>query len=297
MKDFLPKNPNEYNLDGKRYIEKIRRCSCDEKEGEFYKLKCRIHQRGWDTYIYKPKEDHITKLGDSGKVLYLSEDATSNIIETITRFEEEVDQSQNWKSVKAAFHDCLISIYYKQVEGGDFAYYSEYGDADITVKKIYKRYDPLSWLLCDVSHVINENSDKKIEVVHCSKTTIKENPIYQATLEQKDELFTAVLKLHYGIAEDDECSYLSKLFNYRILPSLPEEYNKDYVIEGGVDYSLLDHSGYSMWHRPYFAMPGSTHCRITLNPHTKYGLDAGKVDAEVITFQEFLKLFDEKSNT
>jgi hypothetical protein len=90
---------------------------------------------------------------------------------------------------------------------------------------------------------------------------------------------------------------LSKLFNCRILPSLPEEYNKDYVIEGGVDYTLLKHSGYSMWHRPYFAMPGSTHKRITLNPHTKYGLDAGKVDAEAISFQEFLKLFDKKSDT
>ena len=296
-KEYLPKNPNEYNLDGKHYIEKINHCSCDEKEGEFYKLKCRIHQRGWNTYIYKLKEDHITKFGTTDKVLYLSDAAIYAVIKTVSNFEEEAKQSRKLECVKAPFNDCHIDIYYHQSESGDFEYYSEYSDADITVKKHYKRYKPLHWLLCDLSDLINKHSDKKIEIIHCSKTTIKENPIYQATLKQKDELFTAILKLHYGIAEDDECYYLSKLLNHRILPSLPEEYNNDYVIEGGVDYKLIENSGYSMWHRPYFAMSGSTHRRITLNPHTKYGLDAGKVNAEAISFQEYLKLFDKKSDT
>lgn len=297
MKEYLPKNPNEYNLDGKHYIEKIRRCSCDEKEGEFYKFECRIHQRGWNIYIYKPKEDHITKLGASDKVLYLSDEAMNTVIKTIAHFEDKAEQARKWKSVKVSFQDRLISIYYQKSEDGDFEYYSECSNSEKTVKKFYKHDDPLHWLLCDMSHFINKYPCKEIEIVYCSKASIKENPIYQAALEQKDEFFASVLKLHYGIAEDDECSCLSKLFNYRILPSLPEEYNKDYVIEGGVDYTLLKHSEYSMWHRPYFAMPGSTHKRITLNPHTKYGLDAGKVDAEAISFQEFLKLFDKKSDT
>ncbi|MBS7262665.1 MAG: hypothetical protein KIG36_03540 [Eubacteriales bacterium] len=298
MKEYSPKNPNEYNLDGKRYIKKIRRCSCEEKRGDFYILECKIHQRGSHTYTYTPKEDYITGFGSQNKVLYLSDDAMNTVIKTISDFEEETEQARKRRSVKVPFRDCLISIYYQQSGSGDFEYYSEYSDSNKTVRKFYKHDDPLHWLLCDVSDLINKHSDNKIEIVHCSKATIKENPIYQATLEQKDELFIAILKLHYGIADDHKCSFLSKLLGHRILPSLPEEYNKDYVIEsGGVDYKLLHHSGYDMRHRPYFAMQGSTHSRITLNPHTKYGIDAGKIDAEAISFQEYLKLFNKKSNT
>ena len=158
----------------------------------------------------------------------------------------------------------------------------------VTLKKTNEKDQIINSFENALQHAGKITPDKLSQAIDTIVRTFDEN---------ETEMICSYISKRIGIAEDDECSCLSKRFNYRILPSLPEEYNQDYVIEGGVDYTLLKHSGYSMWHRPYFAMPGSTHKRITLNPHTKYGLDAGKVDAEAISFQEFLKLFDKKSET
>ena len=82
------------------------------------------------------------------------------------------------------------------------------------------------------------------------------------------------------------------------MPGLPEEYDKAYVVArnslSASDWKMLDNSGYQIWHRPYFAMGGSTHSRIEINPHTKRIVDAGKVDAEVISFEEYLRLFEKE---
>ncbi|MBR3436857.1 MAG: hypothetical protein IKG97_03785 [Lachnospiraceae bacterium] len=49
-----------------------------------------------------------------------------------------------------------------------------------------------------------------------------------------------------------------------------------------------------MLHRPYFAMRGSTHGVYTLNPNQRNGVDAAsKGETQVISFTDYLKLFDE----
>ena len=60
-----------------------------------------------------------------------------------------------------------------------------------------------------------------------------------------------------------------------------------------IDGKILYDSGYVLLHRPYFAMRGSTHSKYQLNPHTRRGVDAAKVDDPSISFVEFLKLFEE----
>ena len=101
------------------------------------------------------------------------------------------------------------------------------------------------------------------------------------------------MKLHFGIADDGECEYLSKLLGCRVLPALSEEYDKDYYVgTGGLDFTLLYRSGYRMLHRPNFGMMGSTREGYTLNPHRKTGVDAVPAGAGAISFGEYLKLFD-----
>ena len=93
-----------------------------------------------------------------------------------------------------------------------------------------------------------------------------------------------------------ECPLLGKMPKRRTLPQLPDEFDKEYVVDVDTmtdrSFSLLRRSGYVILHRPYFAMCGSTHKKYTLNPHTKQGVNAAKVDSASISFCEFLELFE-----
>ena len=70
-------------------------------------------------------------------------------------------------------------------------------------------------------------------------------------------------------------SFISRLLRLRVLPSLPKEYDRNYVVNSA-NIAMLERSGYTIYHRPYFAMRGSTHEKWTLNPHTKCGVDAAR---------------------
>lgn len=77
------------------------------------------------------------------------------------------------------------------------------------------------------------------------------------------------------------------------LPALSKKFNRNYYIKSDTaDVRLLNNSGYTMLHRPYFAMRGSTHSAITINPHTKVCIDAAPISEQRIHFNDFLKLFE-----
>ena len=84
-------------------------------------------------------------------------------------------------------------------------------------------------------------------------------------------------------------------FRRRVLPELPEEYNKDYIVScRDIKVGLLRRSGYVIRHRPYFAMSNSTHAAWQLNPCTKRGIDAAPDDQTPISFKEYLKMFEDQ---
>lgn len=296
MKNYLPKNQNEFNYEGKRYVEKICSCRCEELFGGFYKLDCKIHQRGSHLYNYKSGDDFISR--DGYKKLYLSDSAMDTVTRAVSEFETEAAKTREWREIKVPLRDSFISIRYKLLEDGNIEYYHEYGKNE---KSFYRIYDPLHSLLCKVGDLIcRENVKFSLSEWHdmllrSTETTIAKNPIYQAAVVQNDELFAMILKLYYGIADDDECSYLSDYLGCRILPSLPEEYDRNYVVErSDVDYTMLNRSGYRIFHRPAMAMHGYTHSKITLNPHVKEGVDAARIDDGSISFNDYLNLFVEE---
>lgn len=93
-----------------------------------------------------------------------------------------------------------------------------------------------------------------------------------------------------------KCSLIAKMLERRTLPQLPDEFDKEYVVDVDTmtdrSFSLLRRSGYVILHRPYFAMCCSTHKKYTLNPHTKQGVDAAEAGRAAISFCEFLELFE-----
>ena len=93
----------------------------------------------------------------------------------------------------------------------------------------------------------------------------------------------------------DRIGFFARLFGLRVLPALPKEFDRNYFVDSDtIDAGTLRRSGYTVVHRPYFAMIKSTHDAWTLNPHTKYGVDAAKTDDPTISFKDYLELFDEK---
>jgi hypothetical protein len=130
-----------------------------------------------------------------------------------------------------------------------------------------------------------------------NEETIGDNPLYEYAVSQGDVMLARRLRLYYRIATDEECGWLSEKLGYRILPSLPAEYDNDYYVDSdGIDYELLLISGYRILHTPYFSMKGSTHSVWTLNPHAKTGVDAAKCGSDTITFSEYMSFFESSSD-
>lgn len=293
-KEYLPKNPNEYNLDGKRYIEKIR-CACEEQKGEFFSLYCRIHQRGRHFYEYRVGDSFISKVN---KRLFLSDDALNTVLAEIGEYKEKVAEAKQWHSLKFPVEDFMFSVYCRK-DNGDFIYFLEFEKDGKTENLFFCNLDAIHWMLFYMQRILPGKGDghiysKKYDV---TRGETDKNPFYSAALEQEDKLFTALLRRYYGMADNEECLFLSGILEDRILPALPEAFNRDYCIVAAddIDYKLLIRSGYMILHKPAFSMKGYTRDKITLNPCKKRGIDAGAVDRDAITFQEFLKLFEDAS--
>ena len=124
----------------------------------------------------------------------------------------------------------------------------------------------------------DERSD---ELLYPTQQTLSTNPLYVAAKEHGDEILTALLEKYFGKYSDKSAK----------LPPFSEEYDREYyVITRTIPIHTILNSGYKVLHRPYFAMSGSTHELCTINPYKKSVVDAAKVDVQVITFPEFIRL-------
>ncbi len=312
MRNYL-KNKNEYIEDGKRYIEDIDQIYNLMKLGDKYTFCCCIHQRGIKLYQYVKDSKYIERTDCSGKKLWLDSAAMQKVEETIAAFDEAVDEAVNGGGYTEVWLEGLDGfVYYRRITSGmpfsrrRFDIVKVFPDESGETVKLFSED-------CSVSAMIRQiendtvlfgketlEAEKAIDYIcHSDNKTIAFNPLYLSALKENDKMMQCELKLHYGIADEDECRFLSEKTGLRILPLLPKDYDKSYVVEA-IDENensefleLLHHSGYKILHRPYFAMMNSTHKNISLNPHTKTGVDAAEQDAEAITFDEFLALFDE----
>ena len=145
-----------------------------------------------------------------------------------------------------------------------------------------------------ISTVLDPKYEKTLLPVLKSPTekSIKKNPLYIAA--KNDIYFINMLRRHYGLPEEKARKRFKEHFRRRILPELPEEYNKDYIVScKDMDIGLLRRSGYVIRHRLYFAMMNSTHAAWQLNPYSKLGVDAAPDDQTPISFKEYLKMFED----
>ena len=268
------------------------------QDGEDFRLRCRIHQRGKHEYTYTPGTDFIVKEFNDYKAIFLSNEALNSVTTAVREYKEKVADAKQWESANFSVEGFDFFLSCKQKKD-DFIYFLEYSDNERLKNLFYEDeiFGNLHCLLCDMNRILpNELNDCLSERTYsftCWNTA--KNPLYRAVLEQGNKLLTALLRRYYGIADENECAFLSELLGYRILPRLSEDFNRKYIVTNcDVDYKLLDHSGYMLLHTPYFSMMGKTHDKITLNPHRKYGVDSAPADADAITFREFMSFFDDE---
>lgn len=231
-------------------------------------------------------------------VLWLSEDARNDVNAALMAFDGKVERMKEGQPVSFSVGGYDCRIYYRGERGCPCEYFFEYKKDGKVWQNFYK-YDPLHRLLCDAADLLEDRDDHTYTVfVRASEETIEENPIYRAALAQGDLLFAKLLKLHYGIADNAECSALRERLGFRILPALSEEFDRNCAVDADtVDIKLLSDSGYRILHRPCFAMKGCTHEKWEINPHRKSGVDAAPTGTPSISFGAFLRFFEGKTES
>ncbi len=289
------KNHNEYYFDDKLYIKSIKRCSCNKQLGDYFELECKIHQRGEHEYYYAEDTGYISRhIG--GKKLWLESEALQDIWAAVECFCRDVSALRDAADGSIDIKNPDFTFYYKR------APLHRYNTlcAGIQNGSMHLQYnkntsiDEMIWGLRSWYYDYNDIPREAINaIINSSRNDIKQNPIYNCAVQNNDELLKHQLLVHYSIADKKECSWLAKFTGNKILPPLPEEYNRYYIVDTDtVDTTLLHRSGYTILHRPYFSMHNSTHKKWMLNPHTKEGVDAAADDAGSMAFSDFLELFE-----
>ena len=299
-------NTNEYRKDNILFIREIKKCECVRKSGNEYWVDCKIHQRGDHTYLYTDSNDDYISKFRGGKKLYLEDKALNTVRQAIDEFENNITGFKQMSSQKIEIKELDTTVYYLHLLAWNnirkYVFLTEFhlNNGDVITEGV-KEGDLRSMILSVSSGMDIRENDERLEmseIIYSSDiTTIEKNPFYLSALSSGDRLMQKQIKLYYNIATQKDTEWLSKQLSIKILPQLNEMYDRYFAVSvDTIDISMLEHSGYMILHRPYFAMAGSTHSAWSLNPHTRHGVDAAKEDEDVIDFCDFLALFNDEHN-
>ncbi len=288
------KNPNEYRDDGKLFIKKIRGCHCKEKLDEDYLLSCKIIQRGEHRYTCKKECDWIKR---DDKKFWLSADAKESVVKEINSFDAFINDFMKGEFHEIKCEDEVLSIFYRK-SGGEYdfivKYKSEYWGGIKT--EIFPNTNILYFLhyleyRCDICESKSRQVIKNID-----ETNLSEHPLVISAEKNNDIELEYEVKLYYRLLNSEDCSILGEKLGIQILPPLPDEFDKGYAVDADTltdeSKKVLRQSGYRFMHVPYFSMYGKTHQKYTINPHEKSLIDSAGIDSEAISFDDFLKLFE-----
>ncbi len=287
------KKENEYVMDGQRYLRDIRKCECLRSEGEEYYLECRIHQRGEHFYWYRMDSGLLRKAWSNTIRLALEEKAEDRIRAEIRRFEEQIRGFDAAGSVRVPLGEGKFTLFYRRVSVKTFDVRMEYLEKGILKRTQVLRNVTLRQMMasfpskCDAYEFL----EAKALLLFGGTDELSNGPLYQAALRTGDVLLEKQLIMEYGrFLSPRDASWISSKTGEQVLPSLPEEYDREYYVDADtIPAGAL--TGYRILHRPYFAMKDSTHGIFTLNPHTREGVDAASKGAPSIAFIDYMRLF------
>lgn len=279
---------NVFYRDGKAFIKRIKSCevrSKSENPDELsYLLYCKIPECGSDRFSFVAGSRFIRSYN---KVLWLEDDALETINGVIGEYERERQSIRDrHKTFNCArWEEYGISVYYEYVASDEMRF-NVYVEANCVEFKIV-RCVPVETVFTMIKEFCgDENAIPK-------RGDIENNPFYRSALKSGDKRLIAELNFVYGVPSREDLSILENVDGIKRLPELTEEYDRCFALDYDDKAILtLKTSKYDFIHTPGFAMKGLTRSKLLVNPHKKYAVDAAKINAPTMTFDEFLKLFD-----
>ena len=279
---------NLFYRDGKAFIKQIKSCSVryksENSDGTSYFLYCKIPECGSGYFLYVVGSPFIKSYN---KVLWLEKSAFETLNGVINEYEREREDIRNRHATfhLAKWEEYGISVYYEYGAPNElqFNVYIELNGIEYkTVKYVF--VETIFAIIKELSgdeNVIPEYGD------------IKNNPLYLSAVHYGDKRLMAELDLVYDVPSKESLSVLESIDGVKRLPKLSKKYDTCYVVDYDKQTVLsLNLSRYKFIHKPGFAMKGCTRSKLLINPHQKYAVDAAKIDAPSVTFDEFLTLFD-----
>lgn len=285
------------NENTKNFIDQIENCIClEDHYGRYFMSIKPAGGTARDYFCDKKRETAERLLG--GKTFYLSGEAGATVKAAIGRYKADIHKMLKLPNRKY-LKDKNLKVCFKKEPGGKYTYSVCYINRKGEEGSVFYKNSTLESMITKI-YMISTVLDSKYEktllpaLKEPTEKSIKKNPLYIAARKVGDREFLNKLRKYYGLPEEKERKYIMKRFHRRVLPELPEEYNKDYIVScKDMDVGLLRRSGYVIRHRPYFAMSNSTHKAWQLNPYLKLGVDAAPDGRAPMNFKEYLKMFED----
>ena len=279
---------NIFYRDGKTFVKRIKscnvRCKSEDADETSYLLYCKISECGSNRFLYVVGSGFIRSYN---KVLWLENAALETVSGAIEKYESERADIRNRRLTlhSATWEEYGITVYY-EYSAPDAMQFNVYVEAKGVEFKIVK-------YVCveTIFEIIKELSGEANVIPEYGD--IKNNPLYLSAVHYNDKRLMAELDLLYDVPSKEGLSVLESVDGVKRLPKLSEKYDMCYVVDYDKQTVLsLNLSRYKFIHTPGFAMKGRTRSKLLINPHQKYAVDAAKIEAPSVTFDEFLTLFD-----
>ena len=284
---------NEYSIDGRLYIKRIKECLVRTVSGNTYNLMCRIHGRGEHIYFYELGSDHIVREGfgspdtvSARKKFYLTESAAETVNAAVVAARAEVAAAKKAGSdyIKADFNKIKVALYYKTA--GPFRYipiYEDYGRQ--VVEYTFAGVCDLRGMLKGFAFEYRKASENK-DLFLPNEGNLAIHPLYAAANCSGDKVTAGIMELCYGKASEESRKLISSLAGVDILPDAESD-KRYYIAADEINAKVLEYSGYVFCHRPNFAMYGNTRTAFTVEPRQKTVIDCAPLNAECVPWQTF----------
>ena len=277
----------------------LKGCHCRFKEDDDYVIDLHIVRHGRPTCRYTPgskvlKNYHAAD--DPKNHLRLPDAELRKVEEEAKRFEELLRAFDRKNPTFVELIPGAVNVWYVRESNGGFSFKTKRRQGSRMITELHR--GSVDLMIHELAFLVplDESEGSLHNLLYDSdEQTIEKNPLYLAAVKSGDLLLARQLKAYYAIATPEESRYVNEMTGASIIPTLPAEYDRKYYVKRSSDgfYAFVRESGFYIAHRPYFAMRNSTHEAVTLNPHTKSGVDAAPVDGEAISLDEFLKLYEE----
>ena len=261
----------------------IRKCKVISRTSDNYLLDIKLENGGNSRFNCNPGRGVVSW----GKREHaLSENNSVIIFDAVKRFEDSITElSQISDDVLCAeFSSPDMILHLRKRDNYRDILYDVLFEFDTRSERTYT-YKP-SYNIIQITDLIqrrfeNVRDEKVQSMINPTPEALHDNPLFIAADEKKDFILLSLLENLWG-KYSVKSAYLT---------DFSEEFDKEYcVVTKTIPVPMIYRSGYTVLHRPYFAMRGCTHDVSTINPYKKSVIDAAKIDAPYITFYEFAEL-------